>query len=166
MRRVIAACAGTIVGLIMLLSFKSHAPPTTVTARQVVIGDPATATTTTSTALPVATGAGAVATTTTTTITRGNTVTTTVTGNAAATRYGPVTVEVTITGGRVTAVDAIQYPTAKSRDRQINARAVPQLNQEALNAQSARLDVISGATYTSVGYMTSLQSALDKAGLG
>jgi uncharacterized protein with FMN-binding domain len=88
-----------------------------------------------------------------------------VTGNAAQTRYGPVQVEITVTNGQITAVEAVVYPTQSSRDRQINARAIPQLNQEALVAKTAKIDTVSGATYTAVGYRTSLQSALDQAGL-
>src|SRR5207302_5790965 len=75
--------------------------------------------------------------------------TVTVTGNAASTRYGPVQVQITVTSGKITAVDAVEYPTAKSRDVQINSRAIPQLDQEALAAQSAHINMISGATYTS-----------------
>jgi uncharacterized protein with FMN-binding domain len=89
-----------------------------------------------------------------------------VTGSGASTRYGPVQVQVTVTNGQITSVDAVEYPTQSGRDRQINARAVPELNQEAVTAQSAKIDMVSGATYTSTGYITSLQSALNKAGLG
>ena len=73
--------------------------------------------------------------------------------------------QITVTNGEISAVDAVEYPTAKARDVQINQRAVPLLNQEALAAQSANIHTVSGATYTSRGYVTSLQSALDKAGL-
>jgi uncharacterized protein with FMN-binding domain len=51
------------------------------------------------------------------------------------------------------------------RDQEINSYAIPQLNSEAVSAGSAQIDTVSGATYTSEGYITSLQSALDKAGL-
>jgi uncharacterized protein with FMN-binding domain len=91
--------------------------------------------------------------------------TTTVTGSAAQTKYGPVQVQLTVANGQITAVDAVVYPTSSSRDRQINARAIPQLDQEALTAQNAKIDTVSGATYTSTGYRTSLQSALDQAGV-
>jgi uncharacterized protein with FMN-binding domain len=137
----------------MLLSFKTHAVPTTVAAPPSAVSGP---TTSTSTPGPAATTGGATSTTA---------AAKTVTGNAASTRYGPVQVQITITNGRISAVDAIDYPTQKSRDREINARAIPQLDRETLAAQSARIDTISGATYTSTGYVTSLQSALNKAGL-
>jgi uncharacterized protein with FMN-binding domain len=71
---------------------------------------------------------------------------------------------VTLTDGKITKVTALQLPDGNQRDREINDFAVPQLTQEALSAQSARIDAVSGATYTSDGYIRSLQSALDKAG--
>jgi uncharacterized protein with FMN-binding domain len=79
--------------------------------------------------------------------------------------YGPVQVQVTVKNGKVTAVQATQYPSSDPRDAQINAYAIPQLNSEAVAAGNARIDSVSGATYTSQGYISSLQSALDKAGL-
>lgn len=90
---------------------------------------------------------------------------TTVTGDAAQTRWGPVQVQLTVSGGKVTAVDVLQQPDENHKDQEINARALPILVQETLSAQSAQIDVVSGATYTSDGYTSSLQSALDQAGL-
>jgi uncharacterized protein with FMN-binding domain len=87
----------------------------------------------------------------------------TFTGDAADTRYGPVQVRITIAGGRITAADAIEYPQESGRDLRINSEAVPELNQETLQAQTARIDTVSGATYTSEGYQQSLQSAIDQA---
>jgi uncharacterized protein with FMN-binding domain len=92
-------------------------------------------------------------------------VTTTVTGTAADTRWGPVQVRITVSAGKVTAVDVLEQPDSNGRDQEINAQALPILVQETLKAQSAKIDMVSGATYTSDGYLTSLQSALDKAGL-
>jgi uncharacterized protein with FMN-binding domain len=89
----------------------------------------------------------------------------TVTGTAADTRWGPVQVQITVANRKITDVAVVQYPDSNGKDRQINARALPVLIQETLKAQSARIDMVSGATYTSDGYVTSLQSALDKAGL-
>ncbi|MFD0410052.1 FMN-binding protein [Kitasatospora sp. NPDC127116] len=86
-----------------------------------------------------------------------------VSGDTVNTRYGPVQVQVTLAGSRITAVDVVKYPSAERRDREINTSALPVLNQEAIAAQSARIDVVSGATYTSDGYVRSLQSALDRA---
>ncbi len=87
-------------------------------------------------------------------------------GDSEMTRYGPLQVRVTITAGRITDVTAIQYPTAERRDLEINSSALPQLGAEVLAAQSAKVDVVSGATYTTEGYLTSLQSALDAAHFG
>ena len=61
--------------------------------------------------------------------------------------------------------DALQYPNGNCRDQQINAYALPILAQEALAAQSADIDTVSGATVTSDGYIDSLQAALDQAHL-
>jgi uncharacterized protein with FMN-binding domain len=86
-----------------------------------------------------------------------------VNGTVAQTRWGPVQVQVHIGGGRITDVTALQVPSGNRRDAEINAYAVPQLRTEALAAQSAQIDVVSGATVTSEGYMESLQAALDSA---
>ena len=89
----------------------------------------------------------------------------TVTGSSTDTRWGPVQVEITVANGTVTDVNVVDYPSGNGRDRQINARALPILVQETLDAQSADIDMVSGATVTSEGYLGSLQSALDEAGL-
>jgi len=87
----------------------------------------------------------------------------TFTGDAADTRYGPVQVQITVSGGSISSVDVVEYPNENPRDRQINQQAVPTLVSETTSAQSAQIDMISGATYTSQGYQQSLQSALDQA---
>ncbi|KUL20696.1 hypothetical protein ADL12_48310 [Streptomyces regalis] len=71
----------------------------------------------------------------------------------------------TLTGSRTTGASAVQSPDGTARSRDINSTAVPKLNQETLQAQSADIDTVSGATYTSAGYRQSLQSALDRAGV-
>jgi uncharacterized protein with FMN-binding domain len=127
--------------------------------------------TSTSSALPAATPTSP--TTTTTPSTAGatsaakttSTYTGTVTGTPADTRWGPVQVKVTLAAGRITAVDVVEEPDSNGRDQEINADAVPQLVTETITAQSAQIDMVSGATYTSQGYVTSLQSALDQAGV-
>ena len=86
-------------------------------------------------------------------------------GPSVSTRWGPVRVQVTVTNGAITGVTVVDYPTGNGKDRAINARAVPILVQETLDAQSADIDMISGATVTSEGYLESLQAALDQAGL-
>ena len=90
---------------------------------------------------------------------------TTVTGSVVQTQWGPVQVQLTVAAGQITAVDVLQYPQGNSKDQQINARALPILVQETVSAQGAKIDMVSGATVTSTGYLQSLQSALDQAGL-
>ncbi|WP_410672497.1 FMN-binding protein [Amycolatopsis sp. cmx-4-68] len=138
MKRVIFAFAGTVIGLVLLLSFKTQ--PTTTAA-----------------ATPPAAVSGSGDTTTA----AGGTVT----GDAADTRFGPVQVRITVENGKLTSVTAVEYPTENPRDQEINEYAIPELNQEAAQAGTADIDMVSGATYTSDGYVRSLQSALDKAGL-
>ncbi|MEU7379442.1 FMN-binding protein [Streptomyces sp. NPDC042207] len=87
----------------------------------------------------------------------------TVTGDTAQTDYGPVQVRITVSDGRITKAEAVQAPQG-GVSGQKSELAVPKLNQEAVAAQSADIDTVSGATYTSGGYKKSLQSALDKAG--
>jgi uncharacterized protein with FMN-binding domain len=79
-------------------------------------------------------------------------------------RYGPVQVRVTLSGNRIVDVEALQLPSDRSRSEQISMNAGPVLRQEVLQAQSAQVHAVSGATYTSVGYRQSLQAALDQAG--
>jgi len=90
---------------------------------------------------------------------------TVVTGTVASTRWGPVQVQVAVSGGKITSVQVVQQPEGNRRDEEINASAVPTLMQETLDAQSAKIDMVSGATVTSEGYLQSLQSALDQAHL-
>jgi uncharacterized protein with FMN-binding domain len=90
---------------------------------------------------------------------------TTFTGDPADTRWGPVQVEITVADGTISDVSVIDYPTGNGKDQQINARALPVLVRETLDAQGADIDMVSGATVTSDGYVESLQSALDQAGL-
>ena len=84
-------------------------------------------------------------------------------GTVIDTMYGPVQVQVTVRGARIVSAHAIDYPKGGGRDQQINSRAIPQLDNETMQAQNARIDTVSGATYTSDGYRRSLQSALDVA---
>ena len=86
-------------------------------------------------------------------------------GPVVDTRYGPVQVEVTLDGSTITAIAAIQLPGGDRRSEQISNRAEPTLQSEALQAQSANIDGVSGATYTSEAYAQSLQAALDNAGI-
>jgi len=89
----------------------------------------------------------------------------TVDGPVVDTRYGPVQVEVVVGGGRITDVKALEFPSEARRSQSISQQALPMLRDEVLSAQSANIDTISGATYTSDAYGQSLQAALDSAGL-
>jgi uncharacterized protein with FMN-binding domain len=89
----------------------------------------------------------------------------TVDGQVVSTRFGDVQVEVVVSSGKVTDVVALELPTGR-RSGQISQYAGPILRQEALQAQSAKIDLVSGATYTSGAYTQSLQAALDQAGVG
>jgi len=166
MRRVALALFSTVTGLVMLLSFKTHSSTASVpvaTAPVVPSTTPSSASTptdTTTTAPAGATAPSAAASTPSSASTSK-----TVTGDSVDTRFGPVQVRITVTNGAITAVEAVDYPQNNPRDAQINAYAIPQLNSEVLSAKSASIDMVSGATYTSEGYIGSLQSALDQAGL-
>jgi uncharacterized protein with FMN-binding domain len=83
------------------------------------------------------------------------------TGDAVDVGYGLVQVQVTVQDGAITDVVALQLPSGDRHSDRINAAAEPILREEALTAQSAAIDLVSGATYTSMGYAMSLQSALD-----
>ncbi|NUR81366.1 MAG: FMN-binding protein [Dermatophilaceae bacterium] len=90
---------------------------------------------------------------------------TTVEGDAVTTRFGNVQVKITVTDGKITASEVLQVPWEDRHDQMINSRAVPVYNDEAVQAQSADIDVVSGATVTWEGYTQSLQSAIDRANI-
>jgi uncharacterized protein with FMN-binding domain len=87
----------------------------------------------------------------------------TFTGDAADAFYGNIQVQATISNGRITDVQFLQFPNERNRSREINAQADPMLAQEAIQAQSAHVDIVSGATDSSQAFIQSMQSALDKA---
>ena len=86
-------------------------------------------------------------------------------GNTTQTRWGPVQVEITVTDGQITNVSTLQYPNGDRKSLNISNQVLPWLQQEVLRTQSINITGISGATYTSNGFRTSLASALQKAGL-
>jgi len=149
MRRVVLAIVTTVTSLVLLLSFKTHATSSLATP-------PAASATTGNTTGTSAAGSTSGSTSGSSTGTR------TVTGDTIDTRFGPVQVKVTVTNGKVSSVNAIDYPMNDPRDQQINSYAIPVLNQEATQAGNANIDMVSGATFTSEGYLQSLQSALNK----
>ncbi|MCX4809776.1 FMN-binding protein [Streptomyces sp. NBC_01239] len=147
LRRIVLASAVTASGLVMLLALKPHTAPATAVAPVPAASSSSGANSGTGSGGSTATG------------------TKTVTGETAQTRWGPVQVKITLTDGRITDVSAVQSPSDNPRDQEINSYALPELRREVLAAQSAKIDTVSGATYTSDGYRQSLQSALDSAGL-
>ena len=145
MRRVILAVTGTVAGLVALLSFKTHS------------GQPSGA----ALSVPPAQGGAGAATgdSTTTALPAGERA---ITGNVANTVYGPVQVQLVVQANKIVKVSILEQPASTAHDLQIGGFAFPKLIAETLAAQSARIDSVSGATYTSGGYVKSLQSALDK----
>jgi uncharacterized protein with FMN-binding domain len=139
-RRVVLAGAATVSGIVLLLSLKPATDPASAAAGGAV--PPVAAQSPQGGAQAAGTG--------------------TVTGDAAQTQYGAVQVRLTVAGGKITQAEAVQAPKGGQSD-QVTANAVPKLNQAAVTAQSANIDAVSGATYTSAGYKKSLQSAIDKA---
>jgi uncharacterized protein with FMN-binding domain len=149
MRRIVLWFMTTLSAVVLLLGYRtstSAALPATTVIR------PASGTTTATTSGSATAGASSAA-------------GTVVTGTVASTRWGPVQVQLTVAGGKITAARVVQQPDGNRRDEEINASAVPTLVQETLDAQSAKIDMVSGATVTSEGYLQSLQSALDQAHL-
>ena len=165
MRRVILAIVGTAAGLVVLLSFKTHSTSAAATPPAAISGTSGQASA--SAAAPSASGGSSGSSPSSASSSPASVTTTakTVTGDVSDTMFGPVQVQITVKNGKVTAAQAVQYPQESARDQEINSYAIPVLNQEAVSAGSASIDAVSGATYTSGGYVTSLQSALDKAGI-
>jgi uncharacterized protein with FMN-binding domain len=87
---------------------------------------------------------------------------TAVDGNVANTAYGPVQIQLIEQNSKIVKVAVLQQPANTLHDIQIGAMAFPQLISETLTAQNGKIDAVSGASYTSAGYIQSLQSALDK----
>ncbi len=163
MRRALFAVSGTVVGLVLLLSFKTH--PAAVSTPPAALATPSPHATGGASPTPAAPSASSTHSSSGSGGSAASSGSRTINGEAAQTRFGPVQVQITVSGGTVTNVTAVDYPQTEPRDVQINSFAIPQLNQEATAAKSTNIDMVSGATYTSQGYIQSLQSALDQAGL-
>ncbi|MFE4857759.1 FMN-binding protein [Streptomyces sp. NPDC056670] len=142
MRRAVVATTGTSALIVTLLALKPHHVPALASAAHPPSARPS--------ARPAASGSAASA-------------TGTFTGDPIDTQYGAVQVAVTLDKGRITVVNVLRAPDQNGRDQRIADYALPRLTQEAIGAQSARIDAVSGASYTSQGYIQSLQSALDQA---
>ena len=156
MRRVILAIVGTVAGLVALLSFKSHVPSVSSAAASTTGGSGGTSAPSSSPAtVPGEFPEGSQA----ANLPKGETA---VTGHVASIAYGPVQIQLIMRNGKIIKVAVLQQPTNTVNDIQIGRAAFPRLISETLTAQSAKIDAVSGASYTSAGYIQSLQSALDK----
>ena len=179
MRRLLLALVSTAAGLAAVLSFKtqgsaaaSGAAAAPQTGTQASSSAPASTGSASSGYGGTASGSGSTASGGSKTGTAGSAGTSgsggtaggkTLTGTVASTPYGPMQVAVTMAGKKITGVKVLQQTNTGSLSQQIDANAIPQLTKETLAAQSARIDAVSGASYTSAGYIKSLQSALDQA---
>jgi uncharacterized protein with FMN-binding domain len=171
MRRNLAAFLGTLSALVLLFSYHTSLDSTAATTTQAAApltpgttsgsGSTSGSDSTSGSGSSGSSGSGSSSTSKGTT-TSG---TKTYAGDVADTRWGPVQVQITVTNGKITAAQTLQVPDGNGRDQEINSYAVPVLNQEVTQAQSAQIDAVSGATVTSDGYIQSLQSAVDQAHL-
>jgi uncharacterized protein with FMN-binding domain len=144
MKRAPVVLTATAAGLAATLGFSSHSKAPTATA--VTTTSPSTARSASSSSASTSSSG------------------TPVTGDAISTQYGNVQLKVTVSGGKITKIEPVQLPSSDPKSSEISSFAEPLLQQSALTKQSANIDAVSGATYTSGGYKTALQSALDKAG--
>ena len=158
MRRVILAVTGTIAGLVALLSFKAHAPTVPVAATSGTGGGSSSSSSSSSSSATTVPGEfpeGSLA----GKLTGGETA---ITGHVANTVYGPVQVQLAVKNRKIVKVAVLEQPANTIHDIQIGEFAFPRLISETLAAQSAKIDAVSGASYTSAGYIASLQSAVDQ----
>ena len=188
-RRALAAIATTAMALALLLNFKTQNAP--IGPASVVVGQPATGSTvgasgqSSSASTPPVAGssgssaasappsgssgsatsgsAGSAASSTGQSASGSTLKSGTFTGSTIQIPFGNVQVQVVVKGGRITDVQPLQMPTAHARSQMISQYVAPMLRQEALQAQNAQINLVSGATYTSEAYAQSLQAALDQA---
>ncbi len=177
MRRIVTWALSTVTVLVLLFSYHTSTSSAVAPAEQVAAGSAARSSTVVGPSAAAGASAGnpaagssaaggsAAAGSDSRSASPGAAGTSTVAGDAVDTRYGPVQVQITLANGKVTAADVLQVPKQSRNDQMINSRAVPILDAEAVSAQSAKVDAVSGATVTSDGYAESLQSAIDKAHL-
>jgi uncharacterized protein with FMN-binding domain len=165
MRRIIYGLLATLTGLVLVASYRTSTGETVAVLDQVQPSPAPAASGGDGSSLAPGTGSGGGGATSQSSASNASTALTdgTWTGGAARTPYGDVQVAITVAGGKIVAVDVPVAPDGNARDAQISARALPELVAETVDAQGAGIDMISGATYTSGGYVQSLQSAIDEA---
>jgi uncharacterized protein with FMN-binding domain len=173
LRRAVLTLGGTLAGIAALLALKFHPAASSLAAG--ISPAPVTTGTPPASTAPRTSGSARASTpthssspggTTKSSAKGGSTQSTTartITGAVDNTQYGPMQVAITVVGGKITKVSVVQQTNLGGQSQQIDANAIPQLTTETLAAQSARIDAVSGASYTSAGYIQSLQSALDQA---
>jgi uncharacterized protein with FMN-binding domain len=161
MRRAVLAFGSTVAGLILLLSFRSHSGTAASAGVSAAPTAPATPAASPSAAGGMAGGGGKSGGTTSGGTASGSKV---ITGDVINGPYGPSQVAITLSGDKITKVTVLQHTDDGSNSQEIDGNALPKLTAETLTAQNAKIDAVSGASYTSAGYIKSLQSALDKAG--
>ncbi|HJZ26240.1 MAG TPA: FMN-binding protein [Streptosporangiaceae bacterium] len=150
MRRVILAVTGTIAGLVALLSFKAHVPTVPVASTSGTGGSSTSSSSSRTIPGEFQSAVGP--------LTAGET---TITGKVGNTVYGPVQIELVVKSHKIVKVAVLEQPTNTIHDIQIGEFAFPKLISETLTTQNAKVDAVSGASYTSAGYISSLQSAVD-----
>jgi uncharacterized protein with FMN-binding domain len=163
MSRAAAAVVVTLLGLMALATFKSSPGVPAKTAATPDVKSPVPASTAPPPGTSPATDAPATDAPTTPPTTNAG-ATRTLDGDPFDNRFGTVQVRVTLQGNRITDVTPLQMPFDRERSAEISRQAQPLILQEVLQAQSAQIDIIGGATYTTESYAQSLQSALDQAG--
>jgi len=157
MKRILLALVGTVAGLAALLSFKTHSGLT---------GGAALPAASLPSSAPSSTSGGASAPSSSAPPKPGqSSAAKTIAGQAIQTRYGVVQVQIVVSGQKIQNASFLQLTADDPRSAEINSQAGPILLQQTLSAQSSQIDGVSGATYTSQGYLQSLQSALDQAGI-
>jgi uncharacterized protein with FMN-binding domain len=164
MRRVLFGTVATVSGVTALLALKPHTQTTVALPQAGVSTSSSPSTPAPSSSSTSSSSASGSASSSPSASSSASAATKKITGDTIQTRYGPVQVQITVKAGKLTAVSVLQVPNDNPRDAEIAQFSVPVLTQEALAAQSASINSVSGATYTSDGYISSLQSALDKSG--
>ena len=168
MRRAPVVITATIAGTAGVLAFHPHAStvPTATAATAATTSASASggAAKTTSGASSESSGSGSGLSGSSPSVSGSSGVSGTATGDSISTQYGPVQVRVTVKDGKITAVQGLVLTGDDPRSAQISSFAEPTLQQETLSKQSAAIDAVSGATFTSASYTQSVQSALDKLG--
>jgi uncharacterized protein with FMN-binding domain len=150
MRRAPIVIAATALGTAAVLGFNAHQSASPISAAPIVAESPSapSSTSTSPSSSPASSKSGRK----------------TALGDGMSTRYGAAQVRVTVSNGKIVKIDAIQLQDSDPKSAAISSSAAPILRQSVLSKQTAAVDTVSGATYTSLSYEGSLQSALDKLG--